>query len=139
MVGRKDLRSGESIRVRLAIVALFVPVCCAARGADEGAWRKDFAVAEAIIVEVETDAAGQRLDQWLAGRLGAGLSRSRVQALIRQGAVSLDGRPLGEGKPLNIMGLFPPCLSAPGFPVACRRGPRPQCGKKREPHPALQK
>lgn len=58
----------------------------------------DFAVAGAIVVEVETDAAGQRLDQWLAGRLGAGLSRSRVQALIRQGAVSLDGRPLGEGK-----------------------------------------
>lgn len=47
MVGRKDLRSGESIRVQLAIIALFVPVCCAARGADEGAWRKDFAVAEA--------------------------------------------------------------------------------------------
>lgn len=51
-----------------------------------------------IVAEVEAAAAGRRLDQWLAGRLGPDVSRSRVQALIRQGAVSLDGRPLGEGK-----------------------------------------
>src|SRR5690606_32190011 len=50
-----------------------------------------------IVAEVEAAAAGRRLDQWLAGRLGPDVSRSRVQALIRQGAVSLDGRPLDEG------------------------------------------
>lgn len=32
------------------------------------------------------DAAGQRLDQWLAASLGPDMSRSRVQMLIRQGA-----------------------------------------------------
>jgi 23S rRNA pseudouridine1911/1915/1917 synthase len=38
------------------------------------------------------EAAGRRLDQWLAAELGPELSRSRVQALIRDGHVSLDGR-----------------------------------------------
>jgi 23S rRNA pseudouridine1911/1915/1917 synthase len=42
------------------------------------------------VAEVPADAAGQRLDQWLAAALD-GLSRSRVQALIRAGAVSSDG------------------------------------------------
>ncbi|MGB3645881.1 MAG: RluA family pseudouridine synthase [Mesorhizobium sp.] len=50
------------------------------------------------VLEVEPEAAGQRLDQWLAGKLGAILSRNRVQGLIRQGAVGIDGKPLGEGK-----------------------------------------
>lgn len=36
------------------------------------------------------EAAGARLDQWLAGELGGRHSRSRLQALIRQGAVSVD-------------------------------------------------
>ncbi|MDQ6432754.1 RluA family pseudouridine synthase [Mesorhizobium sp. LHD-90] len=44
------------------------------------------------------DAAGQRLDQWLAAALGGDFSRSRLQALIRQGAVSVDGRPVAEPK-----------------------------------------
>ncbi|HEY4191938.1 MAG TPA: RluA family pseudouridine synthase [Mesorhizobium sp.] len=44
------------------------------------------------------DAAGQRLDQWLAGELGSAMSRNRVQMLIRQGAVTVDGKPVGEGK-----------------------------------------
>jgi 23S rRNA pseudouridine1911/1915/1917 synthase len=43
---------------------------------------------ELIEVLVPGEAAGQRLDQWLAGAL-EGLSRSRVQALIRAGAVTL--------------------------------------------------
>lgn len=42
--------------------------------------------------------AGARLDQWLAARLAPAFSRSRVQALIRAGAVRLDGRPVTEVK-----------------------------------------
>ncbi len=44
------------------------------------------------------DAAGQRLDQWLAASLGPDMSRSRVQMLIRQGAVSINGKPADETK-----------------------------------------
>ncbi|PSJ50770.1 RluA family pseudouridine synthase [Kumtagia ephedrae] len=44
------------------------------------------------------DAAGQRLDQWLAAELGGELSRSRLQALIRQGAVSVGGAAVTEPK-----------------------------------------
>lgn len=40
--------------------------------------------------------AGTRLDQWLARRTAPTLSRSRVQALIREGAVTLDGRTVAE-------------------------------------------
>lgn len=40
-----------------------------------------------IVAEVPAAAAGQRLDQWLATSL-EGVSRSRVQALIRAGAVA---------------------------------------------------
>lgn len=58
----------------------------------------DFTTGEAVVVEADADAAGQRLDQWLAGKLAPAVSRSRVQALIRQGAVSLDGKPLDEVK-----------------------------------------
>lgn len=44
------------------------------------------------------DAAGQRLDQWLAAALGPDVSRSRVQALIKQGAVTLSGKVANEPK-----------------------------------------
>ena len=47
---------------------------------------------------VDNAAAGARLDQWLAASLGPDLSRSRVQALIKQGAVTLDGKPVTETK-----------------------------------------
>ncbi|HEY6630919.1 MAG TPA: RluA family pseudouridine synthase [Rhizobiaceae bacterium] len=43
-----------------------------------------------------TDAVGARLDQWLTRQLGADFSRSRVQALIRKGAVSVGGRPVED-------------------------------------------
>jgi 23S rRNA pseudouridine1911/1915/1917 synthase len=42
---------------------------------------------------VEPDGAGARLDRWLAGRL-TGLSRVRVQQLIAQGRVRVDGQPV---------------------------------------------
>ncbi|TPN78620.1 RluA family pseudouridine synthase [Mesorhizobium sp. CU2] len=53
---------------------------------------------EAVVLEAGTDAAGLRLDQWLAARLGPELSRSRVQALIKQGAVSIAGKAVVEAK-----------------------------------------
>jgi 23S rRNA pseudouridine1911/1915/1917 synthase len=47
---------------------------------------------------VDDDGAGMRLDQWLTSQAGPDLSRSRVQALIREGAVEIDGRPVTEPK-----------------------------------------
>jgi 23S rRNA pseudouridine1911/1915/1917 synthase len=43
------------------------------------------------IVDAPGEAAGQRLDQFLAAQL-EGVSRSRVQMLLEQGAVTVDGR-----------------------------------------------
>lgn len=56
--------------------------------------------ADAALKEFAADdeAAGSRLDQWLAGKVGPDLSRSRIQALIREGAVSVNGAPAGETK-----------------------------------------
>ncbi|MDN2565376.1 RluA family pseudouridine synthase [Aquibium sp. A9E412] len=45
---------------------------------------------------VAPDDAGARLDRWLAGVFAPDLSRSRVQALIRAGAVSCDGAAVAE-------------------------------------------
>lgn len=45
-----------------------------------------------LSLETGADAAGQRLDQWLAGKLAPGLSRGRVQALIKQGVVRVGGQ-----------------------------------------------
>ncbi|MEW9834373.1 RluA family pseudouridine synthase [Mesorhizobium marinum] len=50
----------------------------------------------AQFLTAEAEAAGARLDQWLAGKLAPDLSRSRVQALVRQGAVELNGGPVGD-------------------------------------------
>ena len=54
--------------------------------------------AAAIELEAGEDAAGQRLDQWLAGQLAPQLSRSRIQALIKQGAVRIAGQRIDEVK-----------------------------------------
>ncbi|MER8392804.1 RluA family pseudouridine synthase [Mesorhizobium sp. M1340] len=54
--------------------------------------------AGSIVLEAGADAAGQRLDQWLAARLGPDMSRSRVQMLIKQGAVRIGGRQVEETK-----------------------------------------
>ncbi|MCX7303480.1 MAG: RluA family pseudouridine synthase [Hyphomicrobiales bacterium] len=45
-----------------------------------------------VAFESGSDATGMRLDQWLTQKLGAEFSRSRVQALIRQGAVTAGGK-----------------------------------------------
>ena len=55
------------------------------------------------------DAAGKRLDQWLTGALGGDFSRSRVQALVRAGAVRVAGQAITEpnfrllpGQPVRV-------------------------------------
>ncbi|MDH6234207.1 23S rRNA pseudouridine1911/1915/1917 synthase [Mesorhizobium soli] len=56
--------------------------------------------AEGVMKEFSAgaDAAGTRLDQWLAAALGPDFSRNRVQALIRQGAVAVNGQAITEAK-----------------------------------------
>lgn len=49
--------------------------------------------ADPLRLEAGPEAASARLDQWLTRELGADFSRSRVQALIRQGAVAVGGKP----------------------------------------------
>src|SRR5690606_8972383 len=52
----------------------------------------------AVVVVAGADAAGQRLDQWLASQLGPDISRNRVQMLIRQAAVSIEDKPVSEAR-----------------------------------------
>jgi 23S rRNA pseudouridine1911/1915/1917 synthase len=47
---------------------------------------------------VSADAAGMRLDAWLAGQLPSHISRTGVQRLIREGHVSLNGTQCREPK-----------------------------------------
>ena len=56
------------------------------------------------VFHVGEDAAGMRLDQWLAAQTGADLSRSRIQALIRAGDVHVDGKPVHEPKAKLVTG-----------------------------------
>lgn len=49
-------------------------------------------------LDVPADAAGRRLDQWLAEALAPELSRSRLQSLIRSGAVTVSGLVVSEPK-----------------------------------------
>ncbi|HEU4987055.1 MAG TPA: RluA family pseudouridine synthase, partial [Rhizobiaceae bacterium] len=55
----------------------------------DGAWKE---------LTADDAAEGSRLDQWLAAELAPDLSRSRIQALIRGGAVRLGGTPVFEPK-----------------------------------------
>lgn len=45
------------------------------------------------VLLAESGAAGQRLDLWLAERLGPEISRSRVKSMIEAGHVQLNGKP----------------------------------------------
>jgi 23S rRNA pseudouridine1911/1915/1917 synthase len=58
----------------------------------------DASAPAAVVVVADADAVGQRLDQWLASQLGPDMSRNRVQMLIRQGAVSIEDKPISEAK-----------------------------------------
>lgn len=59
---------------------------------------KAFAVGE--------DAAGTRLDQWLAAHTAPELSRNRVQAIIRDGDVRIDGKVVQEPKTRLLAGMI---------------------------------
>ena len=50
-------------------------------------------IEEADVREFVSDGDGARLDAWLAARCAPGLSRSRIQALIQEGLVTVDGEP----------------------------------------------
>lgn len=62
---------------------------------DDNDW-EDTRARKAFAVEAEH--VGERLDRWLSGRLGASVSRSRLQTLIRAGAVTTGGNPVTETK-----------------------------------------
>ncbi len=71
-------------------------------------------------LRADAGAAGQRLDQWLAAVLARDLSRSRVQALIRDGHVIVEGvvvtdqkRRLAEGSHV-VIDVPEPDDAAPG-------------------------
>ncbi len=58
-----------------------------------------------IVLAAGPEAEGLRLDLWLAGALGANYSRNRVQGLIRQGAVSVDGKIAAEPRHKMAAGM----------------------------------
>lgn len=53
---------------------------------------------EMKVLHADAAAKGARLDQWLASQLAPELSRNRVQALVRAGTVTLNGRVITEPK-----------------------------------------
>ncbi len=73
-------------------------------------------------IAVESEAAGQRLDRFLAGRL-PGLSRTRIQELIRQGRVRIAGestrasRKVSAGEVIELEIVFRPPLRATPEPI----------------------
>ena len=75
-------------------------------------------------LEYETDASGERLDRFLAGR-NAGLSRSRLQRLIAEGHVLVDGLPArasfrlraGQGVKVTIPDPAPSPLKPQPIPL----------------------
>ncbi|HEX3436164.1 MAG TPA: RluA family pseudouridine synthase [Pseudacidobacterium sp.] len=64
---------------------------------------------ETAVYNVQAEAAGQRLDAWLAAQL-EGVSRSRVQTLLAQDKVLVDGKParpslkLRGGEVVEVLG-----------------------------------
>jgi 23S rRNA pseudouridine1911/1915/1917 synthase len=73
-------------------------------------------------VDVPAEAAGQRLDQFLAGQL-EGVSRSRVQLLLEQGGVTVDGR--CEKASWKLRGGERIMLSADPHPLPLKAVPEP--------------
>ena len=71
---------------------------------------------EGDVLDFVSDGDGTRLDAWLAARCAPELSRSRIQGLIREGHVTVDGEPasakarLEAGK--RILIVLPPPLPA---------------------------
>lgn len=77
-----------------------------------------------IVVEARAEAEGQRIDAYLAGHPSVGLSRTRLQRLIHDGAVTVGGRTVkpsrllraGEGISIALPTLKP--ASAEPEPIA---------------------
>ena len=73
-------------------------------------------IEEGDVLDFVSDGDGTRLDAWLAARCAPELSRSRIQGLIRDGNVTVDGEPasakahLEAGK--HILIVLPPPLPA---------------------------
>lgn len=72
----------------------------------------DAAPGETLRLELTEADAGVRLDKVLAERAGA-LSRARLQALMEQGAVSRDGRPVTIGSAKAQAGIYEIAIPAP--------------------------
>jgi 23S rRNA pseudouridine1911/1915/1917 synthase len=71
---------------------------------------------EAHVLEVREDEGG-RLDRFVAARLG--LSRTRVQALVAEGRVTLDGRAVRKSEPVEP-GMVVRVVVPPAAPVEIR-------------------
>ena len=82
-----------------------------------------------IRITAGPEAAGQRLDRFLADAIGT-LSRSRVKALIEAGAVSARRQPRPASPPNR-------CAPAPPTRWTCRRQPRPGRSRRRFPFTIL--
>ncbi|MDI7773774.1 RluA family pseudouridine synthase [Asticcacaulis sp. EMRT-3] len=67
---------------------------------------------EYLTAELTTDDSGERLDRALATHF-ADLSRARLQALIAEGRLSLDGEILSDGKHKARPGLYTLTIPAP--------------------------
>jgi 23S rRNA pseudouridine1911/1915/1917 synthase len=82
---------------------------------------EDGPVGEVVTVTLGPDGAGQRLDKALAALL-TDISRARLQALIGEGALSLDGRVLTDASAKAAAGIYrlavPPPTPAEPLPEA---------------------
>jgi len=75
---------------------------------------------EATVLEARIETAGVRLDKALAEAFST-LSRARLQALLAEGAVSLDGEPVTSGSAKARAGLY-----AVTLPPVAPATPRPE-------------
>jgi 23S rRNA pseudouridine1911/1915/1917 synthase len=82
----------------------------------------DLAQGEDLLLTLGPEAAGERLDKALAAAAAPALSRARVQALLAEGAVSLDEVVLtdasAKARPGDYHILVPPPVSAEPAPQA---------------------
>lgn len=72
-------------------------------------------IKESLQFQVDDEAAGQRLDEFLAARLGW-LSRLRIAALLEEGACALNGTAAHAGRQVSVGGIVSLCFEdgAPG-------------------------
>ncbi|HTM80010.1 RluA family pseudouridine synthase [Asticcacaulis sp.] len=83
---------------------------------DDFAPEEDTGDVQTLTADVDDDESGERLDRVLAGHF-ADLSRARLQALIAEGRLSIDGKVITDGKHKARAGAY--TLSIPA-PVAAR-------------------